>query len=75
MTSACSPSPQRSATAYELLFAHLFNAGHGYAFPCDAQGRVDIDALGQAARNHYLFARNVIGREFRPPVTRIVDPR
>jgi hypothetical protein len=30
---------------YELRFISLFNRGRGYAFPCDAEGRVEIDDL------------------------------
>ena len=47
-------------TRYELRFANLFNRGRGYAFPCDAQGRVNIDELTNHARNNYLFARAVV---------------
>ena len=54
-----------SATAgYELFFQSIFSEGRAYAFPCDVAGRVDIDALSDAARNNYLYARAVIGREF-----------
>lgn len=73
MTPASSLSAQCSATAYELRFVGLFKPGHGFAFPCDANGRVDIDDLGQAARANYFYARTVIGREFRAPVMRVVD--
>ena len=52
---------------YELRFRSLFKEGHGYAFPCDADGLVDMDALGQRLLNSYLFARSVIGREFATP--------
>jgi hypothetical protein len=37
------------------------------AFPCDSQGRVDLDALSHHALNNYLYARTVIGREFSTP--------
>ena len=30
---------------YELRFTGLFNRGRGYAFPCDAKGRVNVDEL------------------------------
>jgi len=52
---------------YLLRFRSLFDDGRGYAFPCDAQGHVDMDALGEAALNNYLFARTVIGRELSLP--------
>ena len=53
--------------AYELRFQSLFDEGRGYAFPCDAQGHVDIDSLSERTRNNYLYARTVIGREFAMP--------
>jgi hypothetical protein len=52
---------------YELCFRSLFNNGRGYAFPCDAAGHVDIDALSFKARQNYFFARTVIGRELSTP--------
>ena len=53
--------------AYELRFQSLFDEGRALAFPCDAAGHVDIDALPQRARLNYLYARTVIGREFALP--------
>mgnify|MGYP005806062081 CR=1 FL=1 len=35
---------------YELRFQSLFKAGPGYSFPCDPQGRVDLDQLSEQAR-------------------------
>jgi hypothetical protein len=55
--------------AYELRFLGLFNPGRGYAFPCDATGRVDIDSLCERARTNYFYARSVVGRELHAPVT------
>ncbi|HJV61366.1 MAG TPA: hypothetical protein VJ743_10505 [Albitalea sp.] len=56
------------ATAdYELRFRSLFNEGRAYAFPCDEQGHVNIDALSERARLNYLYARTVIGRELAMP--------
>ncbi len=52
---------------YVLRFKSLFDEGRGYAFPCDARGRVDMDALSQRALVNYLYARTVIGREFFAP--------
>ena len=59
-----------SAQHYELRFRSLFNEGRGYAFPCDAQGHVDMDLLGERVLNNYLYARSVIGREFATPAVR-----
>ena len=53
---------------YELRFPSLFHEGRGYAFPCDAAGRVDIDALAEKARLNYLYARTVVGREVATPL-------
>ena len=55
------------AAAFELRFRFLFNEGRALAFPCDARGRVDLDALSERARNNYLYARSVIGREVAMP--------
>ncbi|HEX6705974.1 MAG TPA: hypothetical protein VF169_14515 [Albitalea sp.] len=57
------PMPLR----YELRFQSLFDEGRAYAFPCDACGRVDIDALSERAKQNYLYARTVVGREFSVP--------
>ena len=56
---------------YELLFATLEGDTRGIAFPCDAQGHVDLDALSDSSRNTYFYARAVVGRVFaRPAVHR-----
>lgn len=59
-------TPSRAAS-HELRFRALHDAGRGYAFPCDAAGRVDMDALSAPALRNYLYARTVIGREFFMP--------
>ncbi len=53
--------------AFELRFQSLFNEGRALTFPCDAQGHVDMDALSLRARDNYLYARTVVGREFATP--------
>lgn len=53
---------------YELRFQFLFDEGRAYAFPCDEQGRVNIDALSEPARNNYFFARAAVGRDVAVPV-------
>ena len=53
-----------------LWFRSLFREGHALAFPCDAQGRVDMDSLSERARSNYLFARTVVGREYAEPAVR-----
>ena len=52
---------------FELRFDSLFQAGRALAFPCDAQGQVNLDGLSEHARENYLFARAVVGREFATP--------
>lgn len=37
------------------------------AFPCDAQGRVDIAALDRRSLVDYLYARALVGRQFLAP--------
>jgi len=54
-------------TLYELRFRSLFREGRAYSFPCDADGRVDIDSLSDSARCNYFYARTVIGRELSMP--------
>jgi len=50
-----------------LLFQSLVDAGTSCTFPCDSRGHVDMDALSDAAREDYLYARAVMGREFAAP--------
>lgn len=59
--------PLASHGDFELRFQSLFNEGRGLAFPCDAQGHVDMDALSERARGNYLYARAVVGREYATP--------
>lgn len=55
---------------YEIRFRSLFNEGRALCFPCDEQGRVTLDALSERARNNYLYARAVVGREYACPSVR-----
>jgi len=52
----------------ELRFVSRSDQRRYLAFPCDAAGRVDLDALNERERNDYLFARAVMGRDFAYPV-------
>lgn len=61
-----------AAARYELRFASLFDNGRGYAFECDDQGRVDLDALSERARLNYFYARTVVGREFSKPALKVL---
>jgi len=57
----------QASAAYELRFRSLFVEGRAFAFPCDAEGHVDMDSLSRHALNNYLYARTVIGREVSMP--------
>ena len=65
MNTHCQASTQ--SPAHALCFRSLFREGRGRAFPCDPQGRVDMDGLSDTARANYLYARAVIGREYAWP--------
>ena len=52
---------------FELRFQSLVDTGRVCTFPCDAVGHVDMDGLGERARNDYLYARTVVGCEFATP--------
>ncbi|MGJ0223456.1 hypothetical protein ACQUZK_08635 [Streptococcus pyogenes] len=69
------PGPAARGSAYELRFAGLFNTGRGFAFPCDAQGKVDVAVLGERARASYLRACRNVGRDLCAPVTCIAPAR
>jgi hypothetical protein len=58
------------ARRYELRFGSLFHEGRGYAFPCDAQGRVDLRTLGERARRNFAWVCAAVGREFSVPAVR-----
>lgn len=59
-----------ATVAFELCFESLFNSGRGYAFPCDREGHVDIDAVSERARLNYFFARAMVGKEYSVPTVR-----
>ena len=62
-----------SGSEYEVRFESLFNQGRGLSFPCDRDSRVDLDHASERARNNYLFARAMVGREFAYPAVRAVS--
>ena len=53
--------------SHEIRFQSLFNEGRALCFPCDAQGQVPMDKLSERARDNYLYARAVVGREYAYP--------
>ena len=57
-------------TRYEVRFQSLFNEGRALSFPCDAEGHVVLDTLSDHARDNYLYARAVVGREYAFPTVR-----
>lgn len=59
--------PAVTAQSFEVRFASLFVPGRSMVFPCDAQGSVDLDTLPDQARNNYLFARAMVGRDYSSP--------
>jgi hypothetical protein len=56
--------------SYEIRFQSLWQEGRGLAFPCNEQGEVLLDALSERARENYLYARAVVGREYACPEVR-----
>lgn len=64
---------ERSGETFELRFDDLYVTGRGFSFPCDSQGRVDLDALSEHARENYLYARALVGRATALPVIRVVE--
>lgn len=70
-----SPSSTHSPASarYELRFGSLFNPGRGYGFPCDARGRVNLDALSDGERRRYLYARAIVGGELAVPTVQRSD--
>jgi hypothetical protein len=67
-----SPIAANEVSHYVLRFQSLFDEGRAYVFPCDAAGRVDMDALSDRARHNYLYARTVVGRELSMPAVQAV---
>ncbi len=52
---------------FELRFESLGGSGRALAFPCDAAGHVELDALSERALSRYLYARVAIGCQFASP--------
>jgi hypothetical protein len=63
---------QSTSSPFQLCFRSLFERGHGYAFPCDRSGRVDLDHLSEDARNNYFYARAMVGRELAAPAVEAI---
>lgn len=60
-------SNSQQVTRYEIRYQPLSKHGRALSFPCDEKGHVHLDALSEHARNSYLYARAVVGREYAHP--------
>jgi hypothetical protein len=56
-----------TTNCFRLRFHSLFQPGRGFAFPCDLEGRVELDQLSEMERINYLYARAMVGRELACP--------
>jgi hypothetical protein len=50
---------QTNEGSYELRFRDVLSLEGALAFPCDAEGHVNIDGLSERERNSYFYARAV----------------
>lgn len=60
-------SQANPSSSHQIRFQSLHHEGRAMAFPCDAKGQVHLDSLSERARQNYLFARAVVGREYAHP--------
>ena len=63
-------SVRQQTEHFELCFPSLHGEDQSLSFPCDADGHVDMDALSEAGRQRYFYARAVVGREFSQPAVK-----
>ncbi len=66
--------PTDAEPTHLLHFEPLTYQGAGLDIPCDGQGRVGLDALGDKLRNDYFFARALIGCLFARPTIKQALP-
>jgi len=57
---------------FELRYRSFSSHRCGYAFPCDAGGRVELDQLSERCRENYLYARAMVGFDLLPPQVLLV---
>jgi hypothetical protein len=57
-----------TACKHYLVFGGLFPSVRSLTFPCDPAGHVNMDEMSERARDNYLFARTVVGRDYEVPV-------
>ena len=60
----------QAINGYLLCFCRLADGNQIYAFPCDANGIVDMDSLSDRARHNYLYARALMGLQTSRPAVR-----
>jgi hypothetical protein len=60
------PSTHPDCT-HRLSFGPLGPTARPLVFDCDVAGRVDLDRLDRRERADYLYARALIGRDYRWP--------
>lgn len=65
--SISSNAPSEELGDFYLCFWSLFGIGRSFVFPCNAAGHVDMPTLSRRARDNYLFARAMVGRELHAP--------
>lgn len=58
---------------FELRFQSLCDGEGTLSFPCDRQGRVELDAMTDYVRNNYLYARALVGMDFARPTVHPVE--
>jgi len=63
-TSRATPTDRAN---FELRYRSLSPHRCGFAFPCDENGEVDLDVLSDEARENYLYARAMVGRDLLHP--------
>lgn len=73
-TTLANALPTDTEPTHLLHFEPLAYQGSGLDIPCDPQGRVGLDALGDKLRNDYFFARALIGRLFAKPTVKQALP-
>jgi hypothetical protein len=59
-------APGTATATFEVRYAAL-NGGAGLAFPCSADGLVDVDRLTDRGRANYLRASSLVGRDYCAP--------
>jgi hypothetical protein len=57
---------------FELRYRSVSPHRCGFAFPCDERGQVSLDDLSDLARENYLYARAMVGRDLLLPQVLLV---